>query len=134
MAGSFASFAQLLNGEAPIIADARADQASSLIETLSLFFQDTWRPAALRGRLSLTYGLRWEITPPPSVRQSATSTAVLFPGDTFPSNVFPLATTGALWPTRYDQVAPRIGADASVAAQIDAGVEGAYTTRLWTNS
>jgi predicted pyridoxine 5'-phosphate oxidase superfamily flavin-nucleotide-binding protein len=31
-------------------------------------------------------------------------------------------------------IAPRIGADASVAAQIDAGVEGAYTTRLWTNS
>jgi len=31
-------------------------------------------------------------------------------------------------------IAPRIGADASVAAQIDASVEGAYTTRLWTNS
>ena len=31
-------------------------------------------------------------------------------------------------------IAPRIGADATVAAQIDAGVEGAYTTRLWTNS
>ena len=31
-------------------------------------------------------------------------------------------------------IAPRIGADASMAAQIDAGVEGAYTTRLWTNS
>jgi len=31
-------------------------------------------------------------------------------------------------------IAPRIGADATVAAQIDASVEGAYTTRLWTNS
>jgi predicted pyridoxine 5'-phosphate oxidase superfamily flavin-nucleotide-binding protein len=31
-------------------------------------------------------------------------------------------------------IAPRIGADATVAAQIDAGVEGAYTTRLWSNS
>ena len=31
-------------------------------------------------------------------------------------------------------IAPRIGADATVAAQIDAGVEGAYTTRLWQNT
>lgn len=31
-------------------------------------------------------------------------------------------------------IAPRIGADAKVAAQIDASVEGAYTTRLWTNN
>ena len=30
-------------------------------------------------------------------------------------------------------IAPRIGAGAEVAAQIDAGVEGAYTTRLWSN-
>jgi len=30
-------------------------------------------------------------------------------------------------------IAPRVGAGAEVAAQIDAGVEGAYTTRLWTN-
>jgi PPOX class probable FMN-dependent enzyme len=31
-------------------------------------------------------------------------------------------------------IAPRVGAGAEVAAQIDASVEGAYTTRLWTNS
>jgi PPOX class probable FMN-dependent enzyme len=31
-------------------------------------------------------------------------------------------------------IAPRVGAGADMAAQIDAGVEGAYTTRLWTNS
>jgi uncharacterized protein len=30
-------------------------------------------------------------------------------------------------------IAPRVGAGADVAAQIDAGVEGAYTTRLWSN-
>src|SRR5260370_31471035 len=30
-------------------------------------------------------------------------------------------------------IAPRVGAGAEVAAQIDASVEGAYTTRLWTN-
>ncbi len=30
-------------------------------------------------------------------------------------------------------IAPRIGAGDDVAAQIDAGVEGAYTTRLWQN-
>ena len=31
-------------------------------------------------------------------------------------------------------IAPQIGAGDDVAAQIDAGVEGAYTTRLWQNS
>jgi PPOX class probable FMN-dependent enzyme len=31
-------------------------------------------------------------------------------------------------------IAPKIGAGADVAAQIDASVEGAYTTRLWQNS
>ena len=31
-------------------------------------------------------------------------------------------------------IAPRVGGDAKMAAQIDAGVEGAYTTRLWTNT
>jgi PPOX class probable FMN-dependent enzyme len=30
-------------------------------------------------------------------------------------------------------IAPRVGADADMAARIDASVEGAYTTRLWTN-
>ena len=31
-------------------------------------------------------------------------------------------------------IAPRVGAGADVAAEIDASVEGAYTTRLWKNS
>lgn len=31
-------------------------------------------------------------------------------------------------------IAPRVGGDAAMAAQIDASVEGAYTTRLWTNT
>jgi uncharacterized protein len=30
-------------------------------------------------------------------------------------------------------IAPRVGAGADMAARIDASVEGAYTTRLWTN-
>ncbi|MFZ5781843.1 MAG: MSMEG_1061 family FMN-dependent PPOX-type flavoprotein [Pseudomonadota bacterium] len=30
-------------------------------------------------------------------------------------------------------IAPRVGADAEMAAQIDANVESAYTTRLWSN-
>src|SRR6185369_6647719 len=42
-------------------------------------------------RLNLTYGLRWELTPPPTARQSS-------------------ASAGAPWHTRYTQFAPRIGA------------------------
>lgn len=31
-------------------------------------------------------------------------------------------------------IAPRVGGDAALAEQIDAGVAGAYTTRLWSNT
>jgi hypothetical protein len=108
VAGRFANLSALLAGAEPLVAVSRADQASSLIEMLSLFFQDTWRP---NQRLSLTYGARWEITPAPALRQtSGAGGGIVLPGSG-PGNVpFPVATSAQLWPTRYGQVAPRFGA------------------------
>ncbi|HLK47073.1 MAG TPA: TonB-dependent receptor [Bryobacteraceae bacterium] len=109
--GAWNNLAALLAGRPPMIATTQADQASSLIETLSLFAQDTYRPSR---RLSLTYGLRWEVTPPPAVREPAAAYAQaplpVFAAPAAPPD-FPLTdTTRPLWTSSYRQLAPRIGA------------------------
>jgi hypothetical protein len=102
---------------------SQAEQASSLIETLSVYVQDTWRPTS---RLALTYGVRWEITPAPSIRQvtlaptgtqgGAAGLTTIPPDQGSPgpvqpgSSATPASQGGAIWPTRYSQFAPRAGA------------------------
>lgn len=74
------------------------------INNYSLFAQDTWR---ITNRLMLTYGLRWEINPPP---ESATSGQPLYAVQGI-FNASPLALVpGAPWHTEFDNFAPRIGA------------------------
>jgi len=119
VAGIWPSLSALLAGASMQMAVSQADRASSLIETLSVYFQDTWRSTS---RFALTYGARWEITPAPSIRQGVVPTSVISPSDpggrgtappstpvgtTTPSTV--AAASGPLWPTRYSQVAPRVG-------------------------
>jgi len=89
-----------------------ADRASALIETLSLFAQDAW---SITPRLSLTYGLRWEITPPPAMRDPgslASAGASSGVAAAAPANpALPVAdATQPYWRTSYKQMAPRFGA------------------------
>jgi hypothetical protein len=68
------------------------------LDTLSLFFQDTWRATP---RLTLTGGVRWEFDPPPKV--PVPPTTFQFP---FMDND---AETMAAWRIQYTSFAPRFG-------------------------
>ena len=80
------------------------------METLSAFAQDTW---SVTPRLNLTYGLRWELTPAPSMRQPASfsfGAASDFARAPSLSAIPMLSPAEELWKTRYTQIEPRIGA------------------------
>jgi hypothetical protein len=115
--GTFPNLRELLRGEPPVVTFAQAVGGASILETFSAFAQDTWR---LTPRVTLTYGMRWEWTPPPAYRvingqldggTSITGPVTPPPGGT-PTTTAP-QTVGyretPLWSSRYRQLAPRFG-------------------------
>jgi hypothetical protein len=108
--GSYSSLKGLLAGEPLLVTSVQAGQASSIVETFSAFAQDTWQ---IGSQANLTYGVRWEMTPPPAQR----SAQPLMPVGGLLTSVpvsagVPVGTAQAepMWPTRYTQFAPRLGA------------------------
>ena len=70
----------------------------------SAYAQDTWRAAR---SLSLTWGLRWELAPPPAEKNG--NYPVTVQGLANPASIT-LAPPGTrLWRTTYDNFAPRLG-------------------------
>ncbi len=98
----FDGVGQTLTGIAARINQLRfADRQNPVFKSLSLFAQDEWRQSK---RLTLTYGVRWELAPPPSIDEAFTVDQV-----DDPANLRIASRGSSLWNTTFLNFAPRAG-------------------------
>ena len=125
-----APFRDDATGSINILADTLGDLASSsnfwatttvqqstsaVVREISTYAQDTWR---IFPRLTVTYGLRWEISPTPDLH----STAILL--DPVTGNLTPFHQP--IWKSRYANLAPRVGVALQPTADGRTVIRGGY--------
>ena len=78
--------------------------AQFLTKSFSAYAQDAWKATA---RLSINYGVRWELDPAPS--PVGTTTFAVWQNVTNPAAIALAPSGTSLWKTTYGNFAPRIG-------------------------
>ncbi|HLA11831.1 MAG TPA: TonB-dependent receptor [Pyrinomonadaceae bacterium] len=102
---TFLNVAQAVSGIAARVAFSTSDRITLAIHNFSAFAQDTWRA---RRRLTLTYGLRWELNPPPKGKEGKDLFTAVGLDSLATMALAPAGTP--LYQTTYNNFAPRIGA------------------------
>ncbi len=103
--GIYATWADLKAGTFSSCFCSSAGGNTVLLPNYSAFAQDTWKTT---NRLTLTYGLRWEVNPAPT---SATDRPIYALQGVFDSQPLGLGPAGTpIWRTKYANFAPRVGA------------------------
>lgn len=105
VSANFPTMQELLAGVVPRYeVTGRLGTFRPVVQSLSLYAQDTWRPL---DRLSLTYGVRWELNPPPSEPSGHEPIALQGVDAVSTLDVAPAGTP--IFRTAYTNLAPRIG-------------------------
>jgi hypothetical protein len=105
----FPSVAAVLTNKIPVLSIFEKSPAELLLDNLSFYAQDAWHASK---RLTLTYGIRWDLNPAPSTTSGSPLLALANANS--PQTVA-LAPSGTeLYKTRYNNFAPRIGVAYSI--------------------
>ena len=111
----FSNMSSFLAGKPLFVLNGVSSPGRFAFNNTSVFAQDQWKASA---RLTLTYGLRWEVNPPPSANKQLPAVTEI--SDPTTAAIAPAGTP--LWHTSYANFAPRLG----VAYQLHSG--DAYQT------
>lgn len=102
---SFPNVPSMLAGQTTLVLVLANLSGLTLLNTnFSAFAQDTWK---LSSRFTLTYGVRWDVNPAPTMAGSSQLAAVTNYGIASTMGLAPQGTK--LWPTRWGNLAPRVG-------------------------